>query len=43
MEKPNKFYNQYIEDMEVSETPSPPSSSTNFSEIETISESVISV
>ena len=41
MEKPNKFYNQYIEEMEVCSTPSPASSSTEFSEIQTISESIM--
>ena len=42
MEKPNKFYNQFIEEMEISETPSPESSSTDFSEITNISESIVS-
>ena len=45
MERPNNFYNQYIEQMEVSSTPctpSPTTSSTEFSEIQTISESIMS-
>ena len=45
MEMPNNFYNQYIEEMEVSSTPctpSPTTSSTEFSEIQTISESIMS-
>ena len=45
MERPNNFYNQYIEEMEVSSTPctpSPTTSSTEFSEIQTISESIMS-
>ena len=44
MEMPNNFYNQYSEEMEVSSTPCTPSlttSSTEFSEIQTISESIM--
>ena len=42
MEKPKKFYNQCIEEMEVDSTPSPTSFSTEFSEIQTISQSIMS-